>query len=141
VSKPGRSRAESEAELGARILAGWATICQAVPDGPRHNRRVAAHFRIALVDVEHLRDIRNRVAHPRGKIRRQDLERAASTVRRADRHTGGPPSRRRPTRRPTGPARSARRQPEPKRTRLGLVVTLLLVLAAAAVLSWLLFVA
>jgi hypothetical protein len=68
------------------------------------------------------------VAHPRGKIRRPDLERAASTVRRAQRHTGGPAKR--------GP----RRKPAPKRTRSGLLVALVL-LAVVVVLWWVLFMA
>jgi hypothetical protein len=128
VTKP---RAASEAELGARILAGWERMSRAVPDGPRHNRRLAAHFRIPLVDVEHLRDIRNRVAHPGGKIRRRDLERAASVVRRAGRRTGGPARGR--------PRRNTRPKNAPRRTRPQWLVALLVV-AAAVVLWWVLFV-
>ena len=124
-------RAASDADLGARILAGWERMSRAVPDGPRHNRRLAAHFRIALLDVEHLRDIRNRVAHPGGKIRRHDLERAASIVRRAQRHTRGPAKAR--------PRRTARPKEAPKRTRPGLLVALL-VIVGAVVLWWVLFV-
>jgi len=75
----------SDADLGARILAGWERITRAVDDGPRLNRRLAEHFGIGLREIEHLRDTRNRVAHPDTPVPRDELERAVATVRRVDR--------------------------------------------------------
>lgn len=78
----------SDAELGAKILAGWERMSRAVPDGPRRNRRLAEHFDIALRDIEHVRDTRNAVAHPGEAIARHDLERALSIIRLARRRDG-----------------------------------------------------
>lgn len=70
----------SRAELGSQILAGWQRALRKVPNGPRHNRRLAARFGVPLSDIDHLRDTRNRLAHPDGKIPRAALERAAKTI-------------------------------------------------------------
>lgn len=92
--------ANSDAELGARVLAGWERMSRVVPDGPRHNRRLAERFGVQVREIEHLRDIRNRVAHPGERISRQDLERAVAIIKRS----GSAPARSRPAR--TGSPRS-----------------------------------
>jgi hypothetical protein len=107
--------ANSDAELGARVLAGWERMTRTVPDGPRHNRRLAERFGVQVREVEHLRDIRNRVAHPGERISRQDLERAVAIVKRS----GSATTRSRPARtgtprsRPSRPSRSGSRSARP----------------------------
>ena len=111
MSKP-RAGTASDAELGIRILAGWERMSRAVPDGPRHNRRLAEHFGVAVRDIEHVRDIRNAVAHPAGPIARADLERAVAIIRRAGRRrTAAPPKRARPA--SATPRTNRRRTPGP----------------------------
>ena len=79
----------SDADLGARILAGWQRISRAIEDGPRMNRRLAEHFGVGVREIEHLRDIRNRVAHPGPPVGRRDLERAVATIRQVERRRRG----------------------------------------------------
>jgi hypothetical protein len=142
VSKTPAGRTASDAELGARILAGWERMSRAVADGPRHNRRLAAHFGVGLRDIEHVRDTRNRVAHPGETIHRTDLERAVAIIRRADRRSGPRestrPARRRP--RTSRPKRAPERPARSKfKTRFGSVAisVALLVIVGAAILLWL----
>jgi hypothetical protein len=75
-------------------------MARAVPDGPRRNRRLAEHFGMAVRDIEHVRDIRNAVAHPGEAIARGDLERAVAIIGRAGRRGAASPrrtNRRRPS--------------------------------------------
>lgn len=127
----------SDAELGAKILAGWERMSRAVADGPRFNRRLAQHLGIGLRDVEHVRDTRNRVAHPGEAISRHDLERAVSIIRRAKRrtkHTTGPKRRARPRR----PARSrnAVRAGKPRPRKLVVVAACLVVVVSVLIVLW-----
>jgi hypothetical protein len=105
--------ANSDAELGARVLAGWERMARAVPDGPRHNRRLAERFGVQVREIEHLRDVRNRVAHPGERISRQDLERAIAIIKRS----GSSPARSRPAR--TGASRSRPSRSGPSRSGAG----------------------
>jgi hypothetical protein len=77
----------SEADMCAQVLAGWERLSRAVPDGPRKNRRLAAHYNIDLSDVEHVRDTRNHVAHPTSEIPRTNLKRALKIIRRVEART------------------------------------------------------
>ncbi|MGH3876936.1 MAG: hypothetical protein ACRDSK_07860 [Actinophytocola sp.] len=102
----------SDADLGAKILAGWQRISRAVEDGPRMNRRLADHFGVGVREIGHLRDIRNRVAHPGPPVERRDLERALATIRQVDRRGRAPAKKRRtagPSRTGTGAARGGQR--------------------------------
>ena len=102
----------SDADLGAKILAGWQRISRAVDDGPRMNRRLADHFGVGVREIEHLRDIRNRVAHPGPPVERRDLERALATIRQVDRRGRAPAKKRRaagPSRTGTGRSPGGRR--------------------------------
>jgi hypothetical protein len=95
VPKTPARRGSSDAELGAKILAGWEHLARAVPDGPRYNRRLAEHFGVEVREIQHVRDIRNGVAHPGEPIGRQDLERALAIIRRAKRGRARTPAPRR----------------------------------------------
>jgi hypothetical protein len=116
-------------------------MSRAVPDGPRHNRRLAAHYDIALRDIEHVRDTRNRVAHPGETIRRTDLERAVAIIRRAERRGPASRKRRQPRTRPANRGKAApKRSPRSKRkARFGsrALLVMLVVVAAAVILLWL----
>lgn len=70
----------SDADLGALVLAGWERLSRAVAEGPRRNRRLAEHHGLELWEIEHLRDTRNRVAHPGPAIDRHDLEQAVAII-------------------------------------------------------------
>lgn len=106
-------RGTSDAELGAKILAGWERMSRAVPDGPRYNRRLAEHFGVAVREVEHVRDIRNRVAHPDEPIRRPELEQALAIIRRATR-AGTRATRERKPARAAGKATKSRPSTKPR---------------------------
>lgn len=139
MSKTPTGRKVSNADLGARILAGWARMTRVVPDGPRHNRRLAAHFGLALRDVEHVRDTRNRVAHPGPAIRRADLERAVAIIRRTERRAGRRTSNRPAGRRPRNATRTAApKRPAGRGVRFGSLALLvaLSVVAGAAIVLW-----
>lgn len=98
----------TDAELGAKILAGWERMSRAVPDGPRHNRRLAEHFGVEVREVEHVRDVRNGVAHPGERISRRDLERAVAIIRRTQRRRKPPAARGRGRARGKPPANKPR---------------------------------